>query len=212
MANKPGKVIFRRYKGRVIPIRTKGDYIKGGATIAGAMGTTILGGYAAAKAVRASASLKHLSKAYYKVAKGKSIQMDMFKSDKWFSGRVGGKLIKSPLKASKYIRLASVKAFRLRNTILAVATLGGAALLSAGVERVYKAKTGKHFDIAEQVGADVFSVAVSGVTAAAYYKFLPTTGKMKMKNVLQQAFARARGKPRPYHIPIKHKQGVLKFD
>ena len=200
-------IIFRRYKGRIIPIKTKReDYIKGSGAIAGALGATVLGGYAAGKSVGISAQLRHTAKRYYRIAKSKQIHLNLGR------GFIGKKLIKNPLKAARYMRYASSKAFSLRNPILAGATILGGALLSSGAERIYKAKTGKNFSMTEQVGSDLFSVTVGGLTAAAYYKFIPTGRKLKAMEIFKQTMARVRKTKRPAHIPIKHRQGVLRFD
>ncbi len=121
-------------------------------------------------------------------------------------------MLKNPLQSSKYIRYAAQKVFALRNPVLAGATILGSALLSAGVHKTYTAKTGKKFETKGSVGSDVFSAAIGGVTALAYYKFIPTAGKLKLKDAFKHAFARQRGVPRPKNISIKHSQGTLRFD
>jgi len=198
--------------GRVIPIRkhvkdihhrlkakeNRRETYKGIGLATGGVAAMAAGGEASARLVKKSAQLKAQAKRGFKFYRSR--QLSIF-----------SELPKPAPEARALYRkqaLMSKKLFKLRNPILGIGTVLGASLVASGVKKIVSGTTGKDYELLKETGSDIFSAGVSTAVGLYYYKRLGVKG---LKNLIKQAAARRKNIPRPYHQPIKHKQGTLVF-
>lgn len=164
MENK--KVIFRRVRGRIIPIRVKED-VKNAALISGGLITAAYAGRKAATAVVKSAHAENISRGF--MASAKQMSFPGFSGPNLFeSAKLGA------LRSAIQMKSASQKFFKSRNAILAIGAGAGAAIASRGVKDEDTKK---------------FIVAASPIVAATTY--YASLGAPKFKS-LKLAFTKAR--------------------
>lgn len=165
MENKP-KVIFRRVRGRIIPIRVRED-IKNAALVAGGLATAAYAGKKAANAVVKSAHSENIARGF--LAEMKQLN---------FPGMSGPSLFEfakaKAMRNALRFKGASEHLFKSRNAILAAGAGVGAAIAAKGIKDKEKRK---------------FVVAASPLIAATTY--YASLGAPKFKAV-RYAFTKAK--------------------
>jgi hypothetical protein len=191
------QVIFRRVRGRIVPIRASEAKsrqrlaLSGVAHAAAGLGVAAGTGYGVAKLVRHASKQHLLANASFRVNR------KLLKIGAAQGGTVNS-LLRHSVKmgdAAK-LRAGASRLFHLRNPLLAGGAIVGGALLGAGALRLHRAwqnKPKKDGSIAENATA---SALAAGVTAAAYYRALPVGSLSK---VAANTFARLKGLPRPHN-------------
>jgi hypothetical protein len=206
-----GEVVFRKIKGRIVPIRRKKadkpELGKAGALGAAGFGIAAAAGEAGAWAVRKAAAMRTEAKIKFGVAHRALRRAQAGQMGFDFLPGVGSR--KSAQQAAVKTRIRSRMLFKSRNLILGFGALVGGSVLSQGLERIDDPDS-----IAEGITADVSGGgAVAGVAGAIYYRRLGVKG---LGNLFKFTRARMKGMPRSQQIPIKFKsrvtgQGTLKF-
>ncbi len=195
---KGAKRHYKRARRRLRTKRHKSSFYKGLGQAGVGVGIGIATGDIAARVVKKSALLKAKAKRGYSFHKAS--QLSIF----------GDSPKTAPAARTLYRKqaLRARKLFKLRNPILAAGTILSASFLSGGITKMVKSSTGKDYQVAKETGSDVLGAAISTGIGLLYYKRLGVKG---IGNLIKQAAARKRNIPRPYHQPIKHRQGTLKF-
>lgn len=196
-------VVFRRIRGRIVPIRKKtNDQAVGAALVGAGAATTVAGGEVAARMVQKSAAMRirakfDFNRIYSGFKKSRTGQMafDFFKPKKEHMKKAEGAV---------RTRAASARLFKMRNIPLGLGAVLGGALISSGLNKIQGNRGDKKLSTQEEVAGNTVAGAVAIAGAAFYYR------RLGLRNVtFLQSFARARAKgaARPFNIAIKFKRG-----
>lgn len=204
MAEKKGKVIFRRVNGRVIPIRIKQNQLEGLGLAAGGVAVGASGAAGAAALVKASASVRQKAKKQFRLVRALEASLKR-------STGLGGQLTlgldnpsaKNFKREALKNRAFSKTLFKMRNPLLAASGLAASNLLAEGYLRATERKESGVESAATQTIAGVAALGVSSL----YYRKLGLKGLRNLTHTLARTGKRAR----PSMIPIKGVQGELKF-
>jgi hypothetical protein len=210
MKNEKPSVVFRRIRGRIIPIRKKSkEAAQGAALAAGGIVTAVLSGEIASQMVKKSAAMRTEAKMSFNVA-SRALRRAQARQMKFsFAPGIGAR--REQIGAATNLRARGAKLFRARNLVLAAGALIGGSMLSEGLERFQKDPM--KGSAAGGVATDVAAGTVAYVAGAVYYRRLGVRG---LGRLFGRVKARAAGTPRGEQIPIPFKsrifgKGTLKF-
>lgn len=202
-------VVFRRIRGRIVPIRQKSkDVATGAAMIAGGTALSIGAGEAAAQLVKAAAAKRVRAKfgfnrVYREFKRSGMAGQGTFDFAGKGSARMSGASAGVAAEAVK-TRKSAFRLFKARNIALAVGSLGGAAFISLGLNKLTKHVGDKKLGDPEELTNDVLGGAAAALATTFYYRRLGLKDA-RMLNLFRAA--KTKGATRPFQIPISFKKG-----
>jgi hypothetical protein len=207
---KNDQLVFRRVKGRIVPIRKKKpeNSLGNGLALTGSGLTAVVAGAeAAARTTKGAAALRAASKLRFRAAnqilEGTRVGQQAFD----FTGNVAAAT--RARRGASLLRMASIGLRKTRRPVLFGSALLGGAFIGKGLERTYEGATGSQLGT---LGEGVTSIAGQGAALLAggiYYKRLG----LPLRSALKYARALRKGTvgnlPK---VPIKTPFGPVRFN
>lgn len=200
MAKQNEGILFRRVRGRIIPIRLtkKGE---GAIETASGFGASVAAGLVASKMVKKSAEIRVKASTIYRANKA---ELKLRKTGQGsFHFMESNQKIISKMKDAVKKRHFAARIFKARNVVLGAGAFIGASMISRGIDKMQKQENSLPVELGQDLASYGAALAASGL----YYKSLGVGGL----GAISKAVRRFRGFERGAHIPIKHKYGTLRF-
>lgn len=186
-------VVYRRIRGRIVPIRMKKDQRKdlaqGAGLLAGGIGTAVAGGTLSGRILRSAYKTGENIQSSVFAARDltrKQLKMGVSKTRKLGQRSPKGQLTFQGLHMGSAVK--NLKPFKLKTlaseNILRHGAFGlGGILIGEGFARLYKGMTGKELSVPADVGASVAGVLSVKAAEAAFKKGL---GKKALLSILSR--------------------------
>lgn len=216
MADDKKHIVFRRIRGRVVPIRLdsqklaekRGNIAKGAGAIVGGLGISAIAGKGAAKMVEEASALRMTGTALFRGGRMRAAAQAAGQST--FKGAFRG--IDPALTIAKGIRQRWLgqKLFANRNKVLLGGAALGAAAIGYGIHKIAKETTDKETQkkFKTDQAAAVLGASAAAIASAIYYKHLGLKG---LKNNIIAISRKLKGVATGTNVPIKHRQGTFRF-
>jgi hypothetical protein len=197
------KYVFRRVRGRVVPIRVSEKKKAGFGAIAGGLALAVGTAEAAKLAVTKSAEIRIRARRDFRLAS--ALTKAIKKTPEQLTLGLEKQVAKDFASKLAAKRFGSRMLFKSRNAILAAGTIGATALIQAGLSKIQKDNSNIKQEVAENAA---IGAAVGMGVSTLYYNRL---GVGQFGRALKFAIMRSKKIPRPVKIPIKTVQETLKF-
>lgn len=207
------EVVFRRIRGRIIPIRknmTKkqnSELVKGAGYVAAGAAVSIGAGEGAAQLVKAAAAKRvkakfefnRIFRGFKRSGKAEQVTFEFLRGANRFKGSA-----REAAQGAIKTRRSAFRLFKARNIVLGLGSLAGAALFSLGLNKIAKSVGNKELEDKEEAVNNIVGAVAAAAATSFYYR------RLGLRNAsLLKAFtsAKTKGAARPYPLPIKFSKG-----